>query len=137
MKNVILTRRIVFSAAHRMARADLTDAQNKKLYGKCSGPNYHGHNYVLEVSVKGLINPKNDMVMNLTELKKILERRVMDTLDHKNLNLDVPFLRGVNPTAERIAEAIWKELIKDIPKKLLYKVKLRETENNTVTIKAQ
>lgn len=132
MPIVTLTRRAQFSASHRLHSPQLSAEENRKIFDKCNNPNGHGHNYVVEIAVRGEIDPKTGMVMNLSDLKKAIDEAVMQNLDHKNLNLDVPAFRDLNPTAENIAVVIWCLLEKKIPKHLLYEVKLHETENNVV-----
>lgn len=125
-----LTRKVHFSASHRLHSKALSEAENKKIFDKCNHVNGHGHNYIAEVTVKGEIDPKTGMVINLNDLKRALDETVMQWMDHKHLNLDVPEFKELNPTAENIALVIWKMLEKKIPPHLLYKVKLFETENN-------
>jgi 6-pyruvoyltetrahydropterin/6-carboxytetrahydropterin synthase len=127
---VYISRRVQFAAAHRLYRKDLTPQKNRELYGPCVNEHGHGHNYVLEVTLKGPIDPATDMVMNLTELKKILEQEVMSTMDHRHLSVDVPVLKGINPTAENLVIVIWRLLVGKLPTGMLHEVKLRETENN-------
>lgn len=129
-----LSRRLVFSAAHRLHSPQLSDAENKKIFGKCNHPHGHGHNYVLDVTLRGPINLQTGMVFNLSELKEILIHEVESRLDHKNLNLDVAEFKTLNPTAENIALQVWKWLEPRL-KDLLFEVKLQETENNTATIR--
>jgi len=127
-----LTRREVFSSSHRIYNEKLTDEENFKIFGNCSNPNWHGHNYVLEVIVKGNVDPETGFVIDLKLLKQIIRENIIDKVDHKNLNLDVDFMRGINPTAENICIAIWNQLEDKIPAGELYSVKLYETENNYV-----
>ena len=127
---VFLTRRHVFSASHRLHSTELSDPENQELFGKCNGKNGHGHNYTVEVTLKGKINPKTGMVFSLSALKEILAETVDKELDHKNLNLDVPRFKALNPTAENIAFVIWQMLVEKLPPQLLYEVRLFETENN-------
>ena len=105
-----ITRREEFSAAHRLHNPALSDAQNRTLYGVCNNAHGHGHNYELEVTVRGRIDAETGMVMNLTDLMTMLRERIISRLDHKNLNHDVSFLRGVVPTAENVVVGIWKEI---------------------------
>ncbi len=132
-----VTRREVFSAAHRLHNPELTDEENARLFGKCNNPNWHGHNYTLEVVVAGKINPTTGYVIDINNLKKIIRKNVIEKLDHKNLNTDVEFLRGVIPSSENIAKAIWDELEDKIPEGKLYSVKIYETENNYVEYKGE
>src|SRR3989339_1928871 len=127
---VFVTRRETFSAAHRLFNPDLTDEENEKIFGKCSNPNWHGHNYVLEVVVAGEINPETGFVIDVKELKEIINKYVISKVDDKNLNIDTDFMRGIIPSAENIAVAIWNQIKDRIPYGKLYSVKLSETENN-------
>jgi len=127
---VYLTRRATFSAAHRLWNPHLSENENFTLYDKCANPNGHGHNYTLEVTIRGEPDPETGMVLNLSELKKITNEQVIDWVDHKNLNYDVPWLEGVIPTAEMLAVKFWERLERSFPRGMLYEVKLHETENN-------
>ncbi len=129
---VSVTRRETFSASHRLYNPAFSDEQNRAVFDKCANPNGHGHNYVLEVTVTGPPDPATGYVIDLKELKRIIRAEVTDKLDHRNLNLDVDFLKGVIPTAENIAVAIWRVLEPRIPSGVLSCVRLRETENNVV-----
>ena len=129
MPVVYLSRRLRFSAAHRLWREDLSPSENKKLYGPCTNEFGHGHNYELEVTLRGEVDPKTDMIINLTELHDIVHEQVIVPMDHRHLNHDVPILKGINPTAENLAVFIWHR-IKPALGDLLFEVKLRETENN-------
>jgi len=137
MPKVLLARREHFSACHRLHSKELSDTENKELYGKCNNPNGHGHNYVFEVMVKGEVDKKNGMVMNLTDLKKHIKDEVMDVLDHKNLDLDVPYFKDVVSTTENLAIFIWNSLLPKIPPGLLYEVKIYETENNIMIYRGE
>lgn len=134
---IYVTRREVFSASHRIYNSKLSDEQNFQIYGKCSNPNGHGHNYILEVVVKGEIDNETGYLLDLKLLKKIIRENVIDKLDHKNLNIDVDFMNDIIPTSENITLAIWKQLENNIPKGKLYSVKLYETENNYVEYKGE
>jgi 6-pyruvoyltetrahydropterin/6-carboxytetrahydropterin synthase len=127
---IFITRRETFAAAHRLFRPELTDEENLKIFGKCSNPNWHGHNYTLEVTVAGEVDPHTGFVLDLKKLKEIIKVNVIDQVDHKNLNLDTEFMKGLIPTSENICIAIWKQLENKIPSGKLYSVKLYETENN-------
>ena len=131
MTKVTVTRRLHFSADHRLHIPDLSDADNQRLFGLCDNPNYHGHNYEIEVSVSGDVNPQTGYVVDLGTIKEIVESEVITLLDHKNLNLDVEQLRGVNPTAENIVVVIWKLLEGKLPSDLT-KIVLWETPRNYV-----
>lgn len=132
MRQALLTRRATFSAAHRLHSDALTPEENRRVFGKCNHPNGHGHNYVLEVTVAGAIDERTGMVFGLTELKEALREVVERDFDHKNLNLDVPAFRRLNPTAENIAAVLWERLAERLPPGLLHEIRLRETENNSV-----
>lgn len=134
---VYLTRRVTFSAAHRLWSKDLTEAENYRVYDKCANPNGHGHNYILEVTVCGQPDLTTGMVMNLTDMKRITNEQVVDWVDHKHLNYDVPWLEGVIPTAEMLAIKFWERLEPIFPIGLLYAVTLHETENNSATYRGQ
>lgn len=127
-----LTRREVFSASHRLYNENYSDDENLRIFGKCSNPNGHGHNYVLEVIVRGKIDRSTGYVIDLKILKEIIRENVISKVDHKNLNVDVDFMRGMIPTAENIAVGIWNQLESKIPSGELYSVKIYETENNYV-----
>jgi 6-pyruvoyltetrahydropterin/6-carboxytetrahydropterin synthase len=132
-KKAFITRRLTFSAAHRLHSGALTDEENRRVFGKCNHPNGHGHNYTLEVTVAGPIDPVTGMVFNLTELKDVMSEVVERGFDHKNLNLDVPAFKSLNPTAENIAAVVWDMLEKRLGPGLLHEIKLIETENNFVS----
>lgn len=129
-EKVYVTRRETFAAAHRLYKPGLSDEENFKLFGKCSNPNWHGHNYVLEVVVLGEIDESTGFVVDISILKKIIKERIIAKVDHKNLNTETDFMKGVIPTSENIVAAIWKQLEGNIPGGKLYSVKLFETENN-------
>jgi len=122
-----------FNAAHRLFRADWDDAKNFEVFGKCSNPNYHGHNYELVVSVTGQVDPETGFVMDLKVLKKMIKTEVEDQLDHKNLNLEIPEFKEKNPTAENISVYIWNRLRTHISSNLALEIKLYETPRNFVT----
>lgn len=132
MPVVTVTRRLRFNAAHRVHNPELSDQENHEIYGKCNNPNWHGHNYVLEVSVTGEIDPVTGYVIDLGKLKELVERSVIDHIDHRNLNIDVEFMKGINPTSENIIVAIWNLLQSEILPARLRRLKLWETENNHV-----
>lgn len=124
-------RRTTFNAAHRLNNPAWSEEKNQRVFGKCNSPNYHGHNYVMETWVKGDIDPDTGFVINLTDLKKIIKEEIEDEFDHRNLNLDVPDFKDLNPTAENIAKVIYHKLK---PRLQHYEltVKLYETQNNIV-----
>jgi 6-pyruvoyltetrahydropterin/6-carboxytetrahydropterin synthase len=131
---IYLTRRERFSAAHRMYREDWSDEMNREVFGKCSNPNWHGHNYILFITVKGEPSVENGFVMNINILKQIIKDKVIDKVDHKNLNLDVEFMKGKICTTESLAVSIWDELKPAIEKggAILHCVRIEETENNSI-----
>uniref|UniRef100_A0A8C5WYQ1 6-pyruvoyl tetrahydrobiopterin synthase n=1 Tax=Laticauda laticaudata TaxID=8630 RepID=A0A8C5WYQ1_LATLA len=132
-----VSRSAAFSASHRLHSPFLSDEENRKLFGKCNNPNGHGHNYKVEVTVQGEINPLTGMVINLTDLKAYMEQAIMEPLDHKNLDKDVPYFAGVVSTTENIAVFIWDSLQTCLPTGALYKVKVHETEKNMVVYKGE
>jgi 6-pyruvoyltetrahydropterin/6-carboxytetrahydropterin synthase len=134
---VYVTRRAVFSASHRLFNEKFTDEQNDAVFDKCNNINGHGHNYVLEVMVAGEVNPDTGYVIDLKKLKKIINENVLAKVDHKNLNMDVDFLKGVIPTAENIAIGIWGQLEGKIDEGKLHSIKLYETENNYIEYKGK
>jgi len=132
MPHVTVTRRLRFNAAHRVHNPELSDDENRALFGKCNNPNWHGHNYVLEVSVEGPVDERTGYVMDLAKLKTLVERELIDQVDHRNMNVDVPFMRGVNPTSENIVVACWRVLEPSVTPGRLKRLRLWETENNYV-----
>ena len=134
---VYLTRRASFSASHRLWSRQLTEAENYAVYEKCANPNGHGHNYVLEVTVRGTPDPQTGMVLNLTQLKDAMHEQVVNWVDHKHLNYDVPWLEGSIPTTEVLVVKFWDRLAEALPKGLLYEVKLYETENNIASYRGE
>jgi 6-pyruvoyltetrahydropterin/6-carboxytetrahydropterin synthase len=125
-------RKANFNAAHRLHNAAWSDDQNRVAFGVCNNPNYHGHNYTLIVEVRGPIDPETGYVLDMKQLKDIVEQNVTDRFDHRNLNLDVPEFKDLNPTAENIAVVIWKILRDKIANSLTLRVRLYETERNFV-----
>jgi 6-pyruvoyltetrahydropterin/6-carboxytetrahydropterin synthase len=132
MPVVTVTRRLTFNAAHRVHNPALSDAENQSLFGKCNNPNWHGHNYVLEVSVTGPVDEKTGYVMDLGALKRVVQDEVVGKMDHRNLNLEVDFMQGINPTTENIVVACWRVLEPRIRPNRLTRLRLIETENNYV-----
>ncbi|MEN8204212.1 MAG: 6-carboxytetrahydropterin synthase [Bacteroidota bacterium] len=131
---VYLTRRERFSAAHRLFNPALSDEENEKIYGPCANPNWHGHNYILWVCIRGDVNPDTGYVVDLKQLSRIIREKVIVKLDHKNINTEVDFMEGQYVSTENLAMGIWKELIPGMVELgvELYSVKLQETENNCV-----
>jgi 6-pyruvoyltetrahydropterin/6-carboxytetrahydropterin synthase len=131
---IYLTRRERFCAAHRMFREDWPEEENNRIFGKCSNPNWHGHNYILWVTVKGNLSDVHGFVMNINTLKKIILEKIINKIDHKNINLDVDFMKGKIATTENLAVSIWNELKPhiDIEGAMLHCVRIAETENNSI-----
>jgi 6-pyruvoyltetrahydropterin/6-carboxytetrahydropterin synthase len=131
---IYLSRRERFSAAHRMYRTDWSDEKNLEIFGKCSNPHWHGHNYILWVTIKGEPSTEYGFVMNINILKQIILEKVINKIDHKNINLEVDFMSGRIATTENLAVAIWEELKPGIEKyrAILHCVKIEETENNSI-----
>lgn len=131
---IYLTRRERFNAAHRLYREDWSDEKNLEVYGKCSNPNWHGHNYVLYVTIRGELQPALGYVVDLKVLSQIIRQYIIDKLDHKNLNLEVDFMKDRIASTEQIAVAIWEELESRIAALgvELHRIRLEETENNFV-----
>lgn len=129
---VYLTRRERFSSAHRLFNPNLSDDENYDMYGKCANPNWHGHNYELFVTIKGEVQKDTGVVVNLKVLSSLIKEKIIDKLDHKNLNIEVDFLKDTIVSTENILIAIWDELAPDInkTKAKLHHIKLVETENN-------
>ena len=132
MPIVTVTRRLRFNAAHRVHNPALSDEENRSLFGKCNNPNWHGHNYVLEVAVEGPIDERTGYVIDLGLLRTIVQREVIDRVDHRNLNVDVDFMHGINPTAENIVVACWRAVEHHVAPGRLKRLRLWETENNYV-----
>ena len=122
MPRVKVTRRLHFSAGHRLHNPELSEAENREIFGLCNNPAGHGHNYGLEVTLKGEIDPKTGYVFDLKRLKQVVEASVLGDVDHANLNVDVAWMSGVIPTAENIAVEIWRRLEAELPEGMLEKV---------------
>ncbi len=138
MPVLYLTRRATFSASHRLHSPELSEEENRRIFGRCNHPNGHGHNYVLEVTVRGEIDPRTGMVMNLADLKLIIQERSLDVVDHKHLNLDLPVFQKLVPTTENLAVVFWRLLEPALPRQnLLYEIKLHETENNVAIYRGE
>ena len=129
---VTVGRREHFNAAHRLYRPDWSDARNTEVFGVCANPNYHGHNYELEVRLTGEPDPETGYLMDLKELSRLIKAEILDRYDHRNLNLDTDDFRTLNPTAEYIAAAIWRHLRAVLPAALRLHVTLFETPRNFV-----
>lgn len=129
---VFITRQVHFNSAHRLHNPTKSQRWNVEKYGLCTNPHWHGHNYVLEVTVRGQPNPETGYVLDLAELKRILHTAVVDKCDHRNLNTDVPFLRGVIPSTENLVIAFWHEIEPRLPAGKLHRVRLYEMPRNFV-----
>lgn len=134
---VYVTRKAHFAAAHRLYNPSWSMEENYKVFGKCNNPNGHGHNYNIEVTVAGMPPAETGMVIDLKVLAEIVDRELIELVDHKHLNVDVPFLAGIIPTAENMAMAFWKVLAPKIPFGTLYSIKLYESENNLVEYRGE
>ena len=132
MPHVTVTRRLGFNAAHRLHNPQLSDSENAAIFGLCNSPNWHGHNYKLDVSVSGPVDERTGYVFDLKALRDLVEERVTGKMDHRNLNVDVDFMRGINPTAENIVVACWKVLEPAVHPARLRRLRLWETDNNYV-----
>jgi len=128
-----VSRKAHFNAAHRLHRKEWSDEKNAEVFGKCSNPNYHGHNYELIVSVTGEINPETGFVIDLKTLKQLIKIEIEDAFDHKNLNVEVLEFKNLNPTAENIAVVIYNKIKPKLSTKLKVEITLYETPRNFVT----
>ena len=132
MPRCSVTRRVHFNAAHRVHNPKFSDDWNRKMFGECNNPNYHGHNYELELTVEGEVDPDTGYVLDLNLLKDVAQDRLLRHLDHRNLNLDVPWFRDLIPTSENIAVVCWRELRAALPDTLALRLRLWETPRNYV-----
>uniref|UniRef100_A0A672FLG9 6-pyruvoyl tetrahydrobiopterin synthase n=1 Tax=Salarias fasciatus TaxID=181472 RepID=A0A672FLG9_SALFA len=132
-----ITRVQSFSACHRLHSIQLSDEENKQIFGKCNNPNGHGHNYKVEVTVRGKIDSVTGMVMNLTDIKRHIEEVIMVPLDHKNLDKDVPYFATVVSTTENLAVYIWDNMAKVLPPDTLYEIKIHETDKNVIVYRGE
>jgi len=124
---VYLTRKAEFAASHYYHSPELSPEENQRLFGKCNNPNGHGHNYTLEVTVKGDVDPRSGFVVDLKDLKEILNREVLDAFDHRFLNKEVPDFRATIPTTENLAIAVWRRLAEKLRVAQLHRVRVYET----------
>lgn len=131
---VYITRRETFNAAHRLFREDWTDEQNEAVFGKCANKYYHGHNFQLFITVKGVPNPETGFIIDLKDLSKLVKTHIIDVVDHSNLNIDVPFLQGKMPSIEIMSMEFWKIIAHELTTYdcNLHCIKVVETENNFV-----
>ena len=127
-----VTRRVHFNAAHRLYNPSRSDAWNQQVFGVCSNANYHGHNYEMDVTVEGPIDLETGYVIDINVLKKLVEEKLVNQLDHRNLNLDVPWFKELIPTAENIVAVCWKVLAPELPVGRLLRIRLWETPRNYV-----
>tara|TARA_Y100000766_G_C18784590_1_gene545006 strand:+ start:412 stop:822 length:411 start_codon:yes stop_codon:yes gene_type:complete len=132
MNKITVVRAEHFNAAHRLHNDNWSDEKNKAFFGKCNNPNYHGHNYDLEVMVTGEIDPESGYLIDMKDLSNLIKNEVLEPFDHKNLNLDVKEFLQLNPTAENIAIVIYNKLKAKLDKKFELKIKLYETKRNIV-----
>ena len=133
--NVRITRRATFAAAHILCRDEWSDEKNREVFGACATD--HGHNYVIEVTVGGALDPETGMVVNLKHVDSVLRREFIDAVDHHHLNKDVDFFRGVIPTAENVAMAAFRRLEPHLKPARLLKVRVVESENNAAEVNAE
>lgn len=137
MATVHVTRKVHFNAAHRLHNPEKSDEWNRETFGKCNNPNWHGHNYELEVTVAGEPDPETGYVVDLGDLKKLVRERILDKVDHKNLNREVDFMEDVIPSTENFAVAIWNELEGALAAGELHAVRLYETPRNFVEYRGE
>ncbi len=137
MALVYLTRRMHFSASHRLHSDKLTDEENENVFGLCNNPLGHGHNYELEITIKGEPDATTGMVIDLKELKSIVQKEIIDKVDHKHLNFDVDFMQGMVPTVENIVVAFWQQLEGKLPNGELHELVLYETPRNLASYKGE
>lgn len=137
MPTVYVTRKTHFNAAHRLHNPDKSDAWNRETFGKCNSPNWHGHNYELEVTVAGEPDPETGYVIDLGVLSELVEERILRHCDHANLNLDVDFLQGILPSSENLVVAFWHRLASHLPSGRLYSLRLHETGRNAAEYRGE
>ena len=129
---IYITRKLEFCASHWLFNPEYSDEKNAEVFGLCNNPNGHGHNYVMEVTVRGEVHPETGMVLDLKALKQLVNEEIILKVDHKNLNVDVPFLKDVIPTAENLAIHFWEVLEPKLENGQLHEIKLYESERNFV-----
>ncbi|HTA27879.1 MAG TPA: 6-carboxytetrahydropterin synthase [Bacteroidia bacterium] len=129
-----VTRRETFNAAHKVYNPEWSEAKNQEVFGGCANPNWHGHNYILFVTVKGEVSKETGFVIDLKKLSQLIKKEIVEKVDHKNFNLDVPFLKDILPSTENVTIAFWNILEKAVADMgcQLHSIKLQETENNYV-----
>lgn len=133
---LLVTKKLHFSASHRLHNPRFSEKKNKEIYGKCNNPHGHGHNYILEVTVSGKEDPRTGMVIDLKKLKEIVKETIVDKVDHAHLNFDVSFLKNKVPTTEVLAKEFWKILSKRIKPGKLYEIKIHESDSNVVVYRS-
>jgi 6-pyruvoyltetrahydropterin/6-carboxytetrahydropterin synthase len=134
----MVTRRLHFAAAHRLQREDWSPEKNREVFGLCANENWHGHNYELDVTIEGEIDPATGFVIDLKKVRDLVEERVVNELDHRNLNLDVSWMHDVNPTTENLVVAMWNRIVGNLPSEVrLAKLVLWETPRNYVEYAGQ
>ncbi len=134
---IFITKKLDFCASHRLHNPEFSDQKNRETFGLCNNPNGHGHNYTIEVTVCGEVAEDTGMVLDLKALKELVQTRVINHVDHKNLNMDVPFLEGVIPSAENLAIKFWEVLESHIDRGRLYQIKLYESDRNFVIYRGE
>jgi 6-pyruvoyltetrahydropterin/6-carboxytetrahydropterin synthase len=132
-----ITKRLTFCSGHRLYNPEYSDEKNYEIFGDCANPGGHGHNYVLEVTVTGPVDPDTGMIVNLKDMKRVIMDEIITRVDHRNLNTDVDFMKGVIPTTENFARKIWEILDKEFGDQRLEKIVLWESENNRVEVTRQ
>lgn len=132
---IYLTRKEQFSASHCLLNPKFSQEKNFEIFGKCANPNGHGHNYEIEITLIGEVNAETGMIMDLKKLSELIEKEILEKVDHKHLNMDVNFLKGIIPTAENLAKVFFEILEPKIPFGKLYSIKLSESNNNYVEYK--
>lgn len=137
MPKVRVTRRLHFSAGHRLHDPALNEEENREVFGACSNPHGHGHNYEIDVTVEGEVDPATGFVIDLARLRDLVHEAVIDDVDHANLNVDVSWMEGVNPTSENLAVEIWRRLEGRLDGARLVSIKLWETERNSVEYRGE
>ena len=132
-----VTVKVYFEAAHRLHNSDKSDEWNRDVFGKCNNPHGHGHNYVIEATVKGEVDPDSGYLIDMKDLKAILNRTVLDHVDHRHLNIEVPWLAGIIPSAENLARVFFERVAPELPDGVeLAAITIHETERNSATYSA-
>ena len=134
---VYVTKKAEFSSAHRLNNPDLSPEENERIYSKCNNLHGHGHNYTLEVTICGEPDPVTGFLMDLKQLKELINSEIIEKVDHRHLNYDVPFLAGINPTVENLCIIFWKILEPKIPNGRLYEIKISESPRSCVSYRGE